>query len=440
MDFLSNREMAIALWVIAIFIYISLSTKMGGVRKSFNRVITALFARQVILVFILMSIYVGVVVYFMFRAGLWNIGQIKNTIFWAVAVGFMSLVKLDSIKKDKSFFRKSVFENIKILAIIQFLVNFYVFSLWIELLLVPVLVIILVMSAIAELDEKLNQAKKFLDGVILFFGLLLIFYAAYMILNNFNDFAKRNTLYDFFVPPLLTLFYLPFIFLMMVYSIYEQVFIRLIFIIRDKRIRFVAKTYAILFFNFRLSRLERWINHISRREISSHEDLVKSFLYICKVKNQESSVSQVPFEEGWSPYIAKDFLFANGLKTGYYDIFYENEWQAISSMMEIGGGIIPDNMAYYVEGNESVAKKLKIKLNINDSIRSQYSREKLLELVETLLQKSLGMKITEFMRNALLAGKSHCEKYGSKSISVSIDFWHGHKFNGHEINFIIASN
>jgi hypothetical protein len=268
-DFLNNREIAIALWVVAIAIYIFSSSKMRDVRKSFRNLLSAFFARQIISVLILMTIYMGVVVYWMFEADLWNSGQIKNTIFWAVAVGFMSFFKLESIKKDKSFFKHSVIDNLKILAIIQFVVSVYAFPLWVELLLVPILALTGGMSAIAETDEKYNQVKKLLDGLMIFFGITVIAYTGYMLITNFNKFGQESTVYDFIVPPLLTLFYLPFIFMMMVYSAYEQAFVRLMFAIKDNKLRLTAKIYAILFFNFRLALLERWLNHIYTSKRSS---------------------------------------------------------------------------------------------------------------------------------------------------------------------------
>lgn len=386
----------------------------------------------------LMTIYMGVIIYLMYEANLWNSGQIKNTIFWAVGVGFMSLFKLDSIKRDKSFFKHSIIDSLKILAIIQFVVNFYSFPLWVELLLVPILALTGGMSAIAKADEKHNQAKKLLDGLMMLFGIVLIAYTIYMLITNFNKFGQESTLYDFIVPPLLTLFYLPFIFIMMIYSAYEQVFVRLIFVIKDYKLRFTAKLYTILFFNLRLTLLERWLNHVSREKISSHKELINSFKYIRKVTKLESSVNEVPFEEGWSPYIAKDFLSNEGLATGHYDKLFEDGWHASSPMLKLGNEIIPDYITYHVEGIEGIAKILKIQLNINDSSRSQFSRKILLKLAETLIKKSLKMNITEYTKNALLAGEPSCENYGSKSVSVDIDFWQGHQFSGHDIKLIVS--
>ena len=40
-------------------------------------------------------------------------------------------------------------------------------------------------------------------------------------------------------------------------------------------------------------------------------------------------------------------------------------WGADSSYLEIGSGILPNNIAYYIDGTEKAAKKLKLKMNIN---------------------------------------------------------------------------
>ncbi|MDX1738759.1 MAG: hypothetical protein R3261_11020, partial [Alphaproteobacteria bacterium] len=192
MDFLNNREVAVAVWVTAIAIYILSARKMKDVRKSLRGLVSAFLKRQIISVLILMTIYLGVVVYLMSEADLWNAGQIKNTVFWAVAVGFMSLLKLESIKKDKSFFKHSLIDNLKILAIIQFIISFYAFPLWAELLLVPILALIGGMSAIAETDEKHNQVKQLLDGLLMLFGITVIAYTAYMLITNFSEFGQES--------------------------------------------------------------------------------------------------------------------------------------------------------------------------------------------------------------------------------------------------------
>ncbi|MDZ4336281.1 MAG: hypothetical protein U1A62_21670, partial [Pseudomonas sp.] len=161
--------------------------------------------------------------------------------------------------------------------------------------------------------------------------------------------------------------------------------------------------------------------------------------HIRKIIKLEKNVSEVPSKHGWSPYIAKDFLSEKGFATGYYNKLYDDRWFASSPMVEIGNETTPDDIAYYIEGVEGIAKTLKIKLNVYDSSRSSPSKIILLELADTLIQKSLNMKITEAIKNALLAGKPCHERYGEKSISVDIDLWREQKFNGYDIKLTVSS-
>jgi hypothetical protein len=283
-DFLNNREMAIALWIIAIAIYTFSADKAKDIRKSFTGLISAFFVSKIISILMLLAIYMGMVIYLMAKIDLWDATQIKNTVFWAVSVGFMSLFKLESIKKDKSFFKHSVADNLKLLAIIQFIVGVYTFPLWVELLLVPVLAVIGGMAAVAESDEKYSQVKRLIDVILALFSAFVIAYTAYMLITNFGKFGQEETVYDFIVPILLTLSYIPFIFVMMIYSTYEQVFISLRSSIKENKYRVFAKIYAVAFFNFQLSLLERWSNQLAIENIDSHRKLINSFSYMCKVK------------------------------------------------------------------------------------------------------------------------------------------------------------
>lgn len=269
MDIFNNREIAIGFWLLAISVYVFLSPKMVEVRNSFRNLLAAFFVKKIMSVLGLMVMYMAFVVYFLSELDLWNNDQIKNTIFWCASFGFISLLNIESIKKDKSFFKHSVIDNLKLLAILQFVVGVYTFPIWIEILLVPVLTLIGAMSAIAE-SSKHQHVKTLLEYCLSIFGIILIIYTLYMLTTSFGEFGNEKTAYDFFVPPLLTLFYLPFIFFMLVYSTYEQVSIRLIFPIKNKLHRNLAIIYALILLNIRMSLLDRWSNHIPLWQDSCH--------------------------------------------------------------------------------------------------------------------------------------------------------------------------
>lgn len=137
-------------------------------------------------------------------------------------------------------------------------------------------------------------------------------------MTDFGEFGNKKTAYDFFVPQLLTISYLPFIFFMLIYSTYEQVFVRLKFAIKSRLYRNLAKIYALILFNIRMSLLDRWSFHVARIKIESHADLFESFRHTFKVNQAEKNPKNVPFCQGWSPYQVKEFLSCEGLNTGFY--------------------------------------------------------------------------------------------------------------------------
>lgn len=439
MDILNNREIAIALWLLVISIYIFSSSKMAEVRNAFKGVLATLFVRQIMTVLCLMVAYMAIVIYWLSELELWNFEQLKNTVFWCVSVGFMSLYKLEQIKQDKRLFKYSVLDNLKLLAILQFVVGVYTFSLWVEVLLVPVLALLGAMMAIAETDKKYHQVKLFLGYCLSSFGVVLIVYTLYMLMTDFGEFGKEKTAYDFFVPPLLTFCYLPFVFFILVYSTYEQAFLRLRFSIKSRFHRTVAKIYAFILFNVRLNLLERWSFQVTKANIESHSDLIDTFKYIFKVRYSEKNPKEVPKEQGWSPYKAKEFLVNEGLSTGFYNRSFEEEWFASSPMKEFGDGIIPDNIAYYVEGSEDVAKVLKLKVNVNDASRTYQACEKLEAMAEALSISSLSRALSDEMKSAISSCNSYSETVEDKTIALVVGHWPNHQFNGLDIKLLISS-
>lgn len=384
-----------------------------------------------------MIIYILIIVYNLAEIDFWNVEQLKNTIFWSISVGVLSLFKLNSIKKDKSFFKHSILSNLKILAIIQFIVGVYTFPILVEIIVIPISALIGAMIAIADSDKKHIQIKRLLEYLLSIFGMVVIVYTLYMLVTNFGEIAKEKTFYDFIVPALLTFFYLPFIFIMMIYSTYEEVLIRLRFAINNKMLRYIAILYSVIAFNIRLDLLERWSRHIFIEHVSSHRELIDSFRHIFKVKKAEEKPIDVPKVEGWSPYKAKDFLSKEGFCTGHYNKFFD-EWQASSSMMEFGEDLIPDNITYYVQGTENIANVLKIKLNINDSSRSNFAQNKLLDLSNVLSHASLNIELSDAMKNAILNAQVYNELHGNKRVSIEKEIWYEHKLGGYDIKFIIS--
>jgi len=439
MEILNNREVAIALWLIIIASYIFFSKKMIEVRAAFKKLAFVFRSGPITIVFLSAVVYTAAMVYLLSEWNLWNIDQFKNTVFWFFSVGILSIYNLDKIKVDPDFFKSALIGNLKLLAILQFVVGIYSLPLLAELFLVPLMVVVGIMISIAESDLKYLPVKKLLNGIVITFGLFTLVYTAYMLATDFKELGQEKTFYDFIVPALLTIMYLPYVFAMMTYSTYEMVFVRLQFIVQDRRLRRLAKLYAVAIINFRLGDIRRWADHIARVEVVSHKQLLGTFAHLRKLRKLERVNADVADSQGWSPYLAKDFLLSEGVTTGYYNFYSAECWFASSKMYEIGEGLFCDNFTYYVEGVEGIAKVLKIKMNVNDFNRANYANEKLLVLSEILIRESLRIEISDAVKNALRIGAPHRESHGDKKIIVRKENWEGHTLGGYDLKIEVVA-
>ena len=82
MEILNSREIAIGLWLIVIALYIFFSKKMVEVRAAFKQLTFVFRSRPLIMVFFSAILYTAVMGYILSEWDLWNIDQLKNTVFW----------------------------------------------------------------------------------------------------------------------------------------------------------------------------------------------------------------------------------------------------------------------------------------------------------------------------------------------------------------------
>jgi hypothetical protein len=439
LDILNNREWAIVFWIfILIFFTLFFPRINKKVYEIFKQILKAPFIKAIIITLALMIIYITIVVFGLFKIGLWESNHLKNTIIWAISVGALSLFKIDSIKKDPHFFKNSVLDNFKLIAIIQFVVGIYTFSLLIELLLVPVLVILCTMLVLAQTDKEYHLEKKILSGIMTALGIIFIFYSTYMLVTNFGEFAKVQTIYDFSIPPLLTLLYLPFIFIMLVFKTYESVFFKLKSPIKESKVQHFAKIYSMIKFHFRINLLERWVSTLPFQDTSSKEGIKISIKQIFKMVSIEKDPPKIPLREGWSPYAAKQFLLNEGLETGYYHPTVPEEWFASSSLIELGNDIIPNEISYCVDGNESIAKSLKIILSVYSRESAIIAHSKLLSCVRTLMKAALDLDVSSDMEVAIMKGKNQVFKFDYFMVTIEKNDWPKNRISWYDLKFILS--
>ena len=256
---LNNRELAIAIWLVIGLIW---SLTNANIRKSLFQVVKAFFAWKLTLLYMMMLIYISSIVMAMSAIGVWKQNNLPLTILWAVFVAFVMLFNFQKASKP-NYFRSSLKDNLKALVILEFIVNLYVFPLWVEILFVPFMVIIGGALAIAETKPEYGIVKKLFNFIMTLIGLIFIIYAGYMIVADVRQFATFDNFEKFYLPIVLSITFIPFVYLFALYSGYEIFFIRLDFFVEDKSVLKYAKRKIVWAFNLNLWKLNKWAKYVS---------------------------------------------------------------------------------------------------------------------------------------------------------------------------------
>ena len=223
-EFFNNREIAIGIWVI-IGLAVILPTKPA--RQFIKTAIPILFCKKFVIFYIVFLSFLGLVLFALNWAGLWDLTLLKDTVFWVLFVELPLFSKAIEKADGGRFFSKLIRENVAIVVAIEFFVGFWTFSLITEIILIPLTVLISVLQVLAGQDKKHRSVKRFFDGLLVLWGIILLINAIYSLIHAPNQFLSFDTLKSLLLPLVLLVFNLPVVYGLALYNTYEQIFIRI---------------------------------------------------------------------------------------------------------------------------------------------------------------------------------------------------------------------
>lgn len=275
-NFLDNREMAIAIWLAVFFVW---AISQRSIRESFISVIKALTQKVIFISTLLLVVYVGTMIYFFCFIGLWKLSFLGDTIVWLLGVAFVMFININEFTQDDHL-KKAVLDNLKFAVFLEFVVNLYVFDFWIELILVPCLVVIGVLLGVSTTNPENKPIESCLTKIVTIIGLGFIIFALYNIIFDFQGFASINNLKEFFLPLVLTVGFLPYIYLLALYITYNQIFQRLKHLIKSSSLAKYTKRKTVIAFHLNLKALNKWSRKIVLLEFDSKEDIARAIFEI----------------------------------------------------------------------------------------------------------------------------------------------------------------
>ena len=284
LDLFNNRERAVIIWLV---IFFSWALTRKKIRLSIFEVLKALVQKIMLITLAVMGTYVALVVLLLHKIQFWNFVMIKDTVVWFLFSAFILLIDSITIAQRENYFRKVVLDNIKLVLVLEFVVNFYAFSLWFEMIMLPILLILITIDVLSRFQEEYKPLKRVTESILVIFGFCLIALSLYKIFQNYQNIFTLNNLCDFSLPPLLTVSFLPFLYFAVLYAEYEKLFVSFNILLSDNKevARFVKwKTFRFCFLN--LSKLKAF-GIVSRREFIRSTDKPDILNFIREFKNNK---------------------------------------------------------------------------------------------------------------------------------------------------------
>lgn len=268
----NNRELAAFFWCGLLLAWAFSKTE---IRDSLGNLLRTFFQIKIVIPTLLMISYVTGIAYVLFVLGLWDQSNLKFTIYWTLGGGFVLFLNVTKALEDDNFFRMVVFNNLKLIVLLEFLVNLYVFDLWVEFITVPIISILVATNAFAETKSEYKPAHKLLSTILTMYGAIVLFYSIRLVIGESDVVTSVGTLKDFLLPILFTFGFIPFLYVLALYAKYELVFTRLhIFNDENAPIRF-AKLKILQTFHFNLLRLNKWSRTVRSMKVVNKSDVVE---------------------------------------------------------------------------------------------------------------------------------------------------------------------
>jgi len=216
--------------------------------------------------------YVGTLIYFFHIIGLWEFSYLGDTIVWFFGVAFVMFVNISAINQD-GYFKKAILDNLKFAIFLEFITNLYVFNLWVELIIVPILAVVGGLLGVSSTNPKYKQIESCLTKIVIIIGFGFIVFALYNIIVDFREFASINNLKELLLPLLLTVTFLPYIYLLALQITYDQIFRHIKHLIKNSSLAKYTKRKTVFAFHLNLNALNKWLRKIVLLKFDSEEDV-----------------------------------------------------------------------------------------------------------------------------------------------------------------------
>lgn len=222
---INNRELATITIILFLLSYAFYKDKERGIIKQLKLLLKSLFAKPILITILLFILYISLEVFILSEIGFWERNLLKDTIIWSITA-FALIVNHQHIIQKEHFLKQIIIDNIKLIALFEFIMNFYSFNYIAELFIVGIVTLIVGMQAVIPLEQNnvnIELTKKVLNIIQAIIGAIILYFTITKLLDNSSEFFITNTLKSFLLPLVLILLYIPFYYLLIIYAKFELI-------------------------------------------------------------------------------------------------------------------------------------------------------------------------------------------------------------------------
>jgi hypothetical protein len=229
LEIFSNREISTFFWVIVLIVW-ALSKKK--IRKSVSSTIKVFF--KLLKWYLIMIVYIAAFVLIFHIIEIWDISLLKDTIYWVFGGAFIIFFNVDKALRNEKFFINTIKDCFKLIILIEFLSNLYSFHISIELISIPIIFLLGLLSIDYESIKIDKNVKKFTNVLITIYVLAVITFSLIKAINNLDNVFTIGNFQSLLLGSVMTLLFIPLLYVISLYMAYEGFLKMKKFILKDQ--------------------------------------------------------------------------------------------------------------------------------------------------------------------------------------------------------------
>jgi hypothetical protein len=233
LELFNNRELATVLWLfvgaVALLFSETIRTSLGSIAR--------LLVEPFLLATLLsLVVYLAVLGWAGHGVGIWSTDLISETIWWFVGTALVLLVNVNDALKERRFFRRVALQTMGITLLLDFFMNdLFVLSFPFELLLLPVLTFLGLLSLVAQRDPASREVASATGCLQAAAGFSIAAFVVFKVSTNLDQVTTEAHLLELLLPVWLTVSFLPFVYVVSVLVAYDSAFRRIDWSLRGQQ-------------------------------------------------------------------------------------------------------------------------------------------------------------------------------------------------------------